>query len=73
MDAIKDLPFFLDNGHATDDDVVDFTQNGGWQKINNLIPSLFHKDKSLPQYFNSWLLCLRRFSNHLKVSHSSLH
>ena len=72
-EAVEDLPFFLNKAPAIDDDgVVGFTQNGGWQRINNVLPLLYHRDKWLFDEFRYWIGALREFANHLKVSHSSL-
>ncbi|KAJ2935590.1 hypothetical protein H1R20_g1506, partial [Candolleomyces eurysporus] len=46
QEAVEDLPSFLSAVDAIDDDeVVAFTQNGGWQKINSLLPLLDFIDR----------------------------
>jgi hypothetical protein len=53
-----------------DDEVVDFTQNGGWQKINNLLVLLYRYSRWFrDQPFGSWISCLQGISDRLKVSH----
>ena len=67
-----DLPFFLDRAPTVDDgEVVRFTQNGGWQKIDNLLPLLYCKGSWLLREFRYWINALQEFAKRLKVSHTS--
>ena len=70
-EAILDVPWFLCN-YPADDEVVGFTQNGGWQKINNLLPLRYREDTWLFRMFGPWINGLQNFTDHLKVSHSPL-
>jgi hypothetical protein len=38
FEAVKFLPFFLRNAPGLDDELVAFTQDGGWHKIDRLLP-----------------------------------
>jgi hypothetical protein len=56
-----------------DDEVVGFTQNGGWQKVDNLVPLLYRFDSWFYGYFEVWTSAVCKISDHLKVGHSSSH
>jgi hypothetical protein len=56
-----------------EDEVVGFTQNGGWQKVDNLVPLLYHFDHWFFSYRGAWISAVREISDRLKVSHSSSH
>ena len=72
MGAVEDLPVLLNYAPAIDEEVEGFTQNGGWQKINNLLPLLYGPDTWLFNSFDGWIDALNHFTDQLKVSHSSL-
>jgi hypothetical protein len=61
------LPFLLSaqREDLDHDEVVDFTQNGGWQKINTFFPLLFSEGGSP---FEHWMNPLRSSTERLKVS-----
>ncbi|RXW13666.1 hypothetical protein EST38_g12188 [Candolleomyces aberdarensis] len=66
-EAVEDLPSFLNSAPAIDDEeVVGFTQNGGWQKINNLLPLLYFVHT---QFYggDSWMGALRNFTGCLEA------
>ncbi|KAJ2923821.1 hypothetical protein H1R20_g13280, partial [Candolleomyces eurysporus] len=70
MEAVEDLPIFLNRVDCDidEDEVVGFTQNGGWQKINNLLPLLNRSsDEWLPGTFEDWIEPLRSFTISLKA------
>jgi hypothetical protein len=58
-----------------DDEIVGFTQNGGWQKINNLFPLLIRSNVNLYFLDNSpiWVDAVQILFDNLKVSLSVLH
>jgi hypothetical protein len=58
-----------------DDEIVGFTQNGGWQKLNNLLPPLIRSDlhQYLSDYSAYWVEAVQIFFDNLKVSLSVLH
>ncbi|KAJ2921769.1 hypothetical protein H1R20_g15327, partial [Candolleomyces eurysporus] len=67
-EAIEDLPSFLSAVDAIDDDeVVAFTQNGGWQTINSLLPLMFPQSRYLRVDFNHWIRDLQSFTDGLKA------
>ncbi|RXW13665.1 hypothetical protein EST38_g12189 [Candolleomyces aberdarensis] len=67
-EAVECLPNFLKGALAIDDEeVVSFTQNGGWQKINNLLPLLHRLGGWLCDYFDEWIGSLQRFTDPLKA------
>jgi hypothetical protein len=59
----------LSRAHAIDDEVVGFTQNGGWQKIDTVLPLVYGLNRFMPR---TWMDNLRCFANNLKVSHLPL-
>lgn len=72
-----DLPMFLAS-HQTDidDEIVSFTQNGGWQKINNLLPPLIRSDHVHRYFLDTnlvWVDAVQILFHNLKVSLSVLH
>jgi hypothetical protein len=71
MGAVEDLPVLLNYAPVIDDEVVGFTQKGGWQKINNLLPLLYGPDTWLFNSFDGWIDALHDFTDRLKVSHPS--
>jgi hypothetical protein len=54
-----------------DDEVVDFTQNSGWQKVDSLVPLLYCFDGWFRSNCEDWISAVREISDHLKVRHSS--
>jgi hypothetical protein len=62
--AVRHLARFLARAHDIDEEVVDFTENGGWQKIESVLPLMFNCHLRL----KSWIQCLRHFTSALKVS-----
>jgi hypothetical protein len=71
-EAVQKLPTYLRHALALDDEVVGFTQNGGWQRITNLLPLLFGFMFGTKCSFVTWTVNLRDFADHLEVSHSCL-
>ncbi|RXW13459.1 hypothetical protein EST38_g12393 [Candolleomyces aberdarensis] len=66
--AVAILPSFFNGADAiNDEEVVDFTQNGGWQKINNLLPLLQRKGNWFYLILEHWIEPLEKFADHLKV------
>ncbi|RXW12696.1 hypothetical protein EST38_g13159 [Candolleomyces aberdarensis] len=63
--AVGDLPFIIGHLGATDE-VLAFTQNGGWQKINNLLPLLYRLVGWLFREFKVWIRRLGDFTKLLK-------
>jgi hypothetical protein len=55
-----------------DDEIVGFTQNGGWQKLDNLWPLLI-RSGWIMQYLNDWMDAVQTVFDNLKVSLSVLH
>ncbi|RXW20303.1 hypothetical protein EST38_g5560 [Candolleomyces aberdarensis] len=66
-EAVDDLPSFLSGVHAIDDEVVHFTQNGGWQKINSLLPPLYRTGRYFSTSSRNWIVNLRGFTDRLKA------
>ncbi|RXW14626.1 hypothetical protein EST38_g11225 [Candolleomyces aberdarensis] len=66
QEAVEDLPSFLNGAPATDEEVVGFTQNGGWQKINNLLPLLYFKQE---RFYggDDWMGALQNLTDRLKA------
>ena len=65
--AINYLPYFLNSTTGIDDgEVRDFTQNGGWQKLDSLLPLLHHSGGSVN------IDHLGQFADKLKVGVFSL-
>ena len=67
-EALLTLPWFLCN-YPADDEVVDFTQNGGWRKTNYLLPLRIFPPRGL---FEFWMGPLRIYRDDLEVSCFSL-
>ncbi|KAJ2917312.1 hypothetical protein MD484_g3118, partial [Candolleomyces efflorescens] len=64
-DAVEDLPHFLASPTAAlDDAVVGFTQNGGWQKVDKLLPLLTATWGGL--FPKSWPSSVHQVSDKLK-------
>jgi hypothetical protein len=72
-EAVQVLPFFLTSAQTALDDgeVVGFTQNGGWQKVDNLVPLLYRFKGWFSYHCENWISAVREISDCLKVSHSS--
>ncbi|RXW19405.1 hypothetical protein EST38_g6439 [Candolleomyces aberdarensis] len=67
-EAVEDLPSFLNGADGIDDDeILAFTQNGGWQKINNLLPLLYRPGRYLSNYFQDWIGALRNLTDRLEA------
>ncbi|KAJ2924165.1 hypothetical protein H1R20_g12930, partial [Candolleomyces eurysporus] len=67
-DAVDGLPSFLGGANAIDgDEVVRFTQNGGWQKIDSLLPLLHRKSGYISGDFEGWVMDLGNFTDLLKA------
>ncbi|KAJ2930614.1 hypothetical protein H1R20_g6485, partial [Candolleomyces eurysporus] len=66
-EAIEDLPSFMSSATAIDDEVAGFTENGGWQKIDRLLPPLCRSYGWSSRSFDDWLGTLRSFTDHLKA------
>ncbi|RXW18418.1 hypothetical protein EST38_g7431 [Candolleomyces aberdarensis] len=65
--AVELLPFFLSRASvALDDEVADFTQNGGWRKIDVLFLLLWTQMHWTNGRFKGWIASLRQFTNNLK-------
>ena len=66
-DAVEGLPRFLASPIIAldDDEVVGFTQNGGWQKIDKLLPLVIVHP---PYYIDFWYPSVHLVSDKLKVS-----
>jgi hypothetical protein len=73
MEAVSLLPFSLGSPRNVldEDEVVGFTQNGGWQKVDNLVPLLHRFDPEFCYHCEQWINAVHEISDHLKVSHSS--
>jgi hypothetical protein len=73
--AVINLPLSLGNPKTAldDDEVVGFTQHGGWQKINSLLSLQLQYRQGSWFYTNlgGWIDAVRDISDFLKVSHSS--
>ncbi|KAJ2927984.1 hypothetical protein H1R20_g9107, partial [Candolleomyces eurysporus] len=70
-EAVYYLPSFLSDIDGIDDDeVVGFTQNGGWQKINNLLPLLFRSVRYSRDRFDRWITALHYLTDRLKARKS---
>ncbi|KAJ2935106.1 hypothetical protein H1R20_g2010, partial [Candolleomyces eurysporus] len=67
IEAIDDLPLFLNSAPAIDDEVICFAQNDGWQKLNNLLPLLYCLEGWLFGNFDKWINHLAAFSDKLKT------
>jgi hypothetical protein len=61
--AIWYLPEFLNRAHAIDDEVVEFTEKGGWQKIDDVLLRVVSR-----YVLDEWIGSLRHFTSALKVS-----
>jgi hypothetical protein len=72
VEVVELLPFSLRNVPDIDAEVVSFTQNGGWQKIDAIWPLLYSRSVWLRRLFARWTDSLRDVADRLKVSRSSL-
>ncbi|KAJ2929823.1 hypothetical protein H1R20_g7264, partial [Candolleomyces eurysporus] len=67
-ETLEDLAPFLSHAPALgDDEVVGFTQTGGWQKINDLLPLLYRLGQWLFIQFMDWVRLLDRFADDMKA------
>ncbi|KAJ2926454.1 hypothetical protein H1R20_g10638, partial [Candolleomyces eurysporus] len=64
--AVEDLPLILGIAGGIDDEVLEFTQNGGWQKMDSLLPLLYRLDGRLSKEFYNWTQRLDLFTKKLK-------
>ena len=64
--AVRHLPFFLSKSTAVDDEVAQFTQNGGWRKLDKL-RCLIDWMPSPTRYCEGWIASLRQFTTNVKV------
>jgi hypothetical protein len=55
-----------------DDEIVGFTQNGGWQKLENLWPLMIDMN-SIGRRLQDWMDTVQIVFDNLKVSLSVLH
>ncbi|RXW18054.1 hypothetical protein EST38_g7798 [Candolleomyces aberdarensis] len=69
-EAIKSLPPFLCKAAASldDDEVVDFTQKGGWPKLDKLLP-LVYRTRSSPNMRAFWINYLHTLTLSLNPRH----
>ncbi|KAJ2929821.1 hypothetical protein H1R20_g7267, partial [Candolleomyces eurysporus] len=68
MEAVEDLPFFLSSvPSAIDEEVVGFTHNGGWQKIDNLLPLLYRLRSFFYEQFEKWRGCMVQVTRDLRL------
>ena len=67
-EAVEYLPYFLNKASAIDDEVIRFTQSGGWQKMNNMLPPLYRSGRWLFGHFYEWISRLSEFTDNLGVS-----
>ncbi|KAJ2921767.1 hypothetical protein H1R20_g15325, partial [Candolleomyces eurysporus] len=68
-EAVNLVLSFLSGAHAIDvddEEIVGFTENGGWQKINSLLPLLGRTNIHLWDYFDKWIAALLYFTDRLK-------
>ena len=71
--AVWLLPFYLTETSLPDDELVAFAHNGGWHKIDKLLPLLYHIEPyGLRKEWGGWIGDLRRHTGGLKVSHLAL-
>jgi hypothetical protein len=71
--AVDYLPSILSSAavaiDAFDDAIADFAQNGGWHKIDSMLPLLYHTGKSPTlRRFKMWTGKLRQFVDNVNVS-----
>jgi hypothetical protein len=64
--AIQYLPLFLKRAHAIGDEVVEFTEKGGWQKIDD---ALLRVTGGYGSDLTQWTRILGHFTWALEVSH----
>ncbi|KAJ2925065.1 hypothetical protein H1R20_g12041, partial [Candolleomyces eurysporus] len=65
--AVLALPLFLNGATSMSGEVSEFTQNGGWQKINNLVPLIYRLEGWLFQQFYDWINPLELFADRLNT------
>ncbi|KAJ2925064.1 hypothetical protein H1R20_g12040, partial [Candolleomyces eurysporus] len=65
--AIEDLPLFLTGATSIGGEVFEFTQNSGWQKINNLWPLIYRSEGWLFHEFDHWITLLGQFTDRLNT------
>ncbi|KAJ2921849.1 hypothetical protein H1R20_g15245, partial [Candolleomyces eurysporus] len=68
-EAIKSLPPFLCQTAASDDEIVDFAQKGGWPKLDKLLP-LVYRTRPSPNMGAFWINYLHVFTLSSNVSDS---
>ena len=59
------MPFLLQLDINVDDDVVEFTQKGGWRKIDKLLPLAYQERRNV--LWRSWGLTLDKLPDTLQV------
>ncbi|KAJ2926462.1 hypothetical protein H1R20_g10636, partial [Candolleomyces eurysporus] len=64
--AVEDLPTILCIARDSDDEVFEFTQNGGWQKMDNLLPLLYRSNGWFFRDFDVWIERLNHYASKLK-------
>ncbi|KAJ2920883.1 hypothetical protein H1R20_g16209, partial [Candolleomyces eurysporus] len=65
--AVNYLPSFLCNTAAFDNEFVVFTQNGGWSRIDKLLPLLYHHNDWPFTEIRGWIEDLYQFTDNVKV------
>ena len=65
--AIHFLPSFLAGAAPMDDELIDFTQNHGWHKIDKLLPSALGVIFANWENSSIWLRFFARATDDLKV------
>ena len=65
MEAVKSLPFFLEEATDIDDDIVDFSLKGGWDMFDQLLPSV--GQMSPTRHGVDWVKSLDLIAARLKV------
>lgn len=70
--AIEFLAFFInftDTDAIDDDKFDDFTHNGGWQKIDKVLPLMYPANETgSSERYSGWLASLDIFTGRLEVS-----
>ncbi|KAJ2921850.1 hypothetical protein H1R20_g15244, partial [Candolleomyces eurysporus] len=72
MGAARTLPFFLAQALGIDDEVFDFTEKGGWHKIDKLLPLSYRMKGWLYYSFQQWRENLRHFAFTLTVKNPEI-
>ncbi|KAJ2918711.1 hypothetical protein MD484_g1710, partial [Candolleomyces efflorescens] len=72
-ESVKGLPFFLWGINDIENEIVEFTQKGGWDRIDKLMPLLFRgRISGLLFKFEDWREHLRQFSANFHARHPEL-